>query len=396
MKKIKMQLFGSFKLDSGTAVLGEENFRANKPIRLLIYMLMNREHTLTQFQLIELFWGSDTKKPEGALKTLMYRIRNELKVLGDEIFICTCPGGYQWNPEIEIESDYEQFEQMASQLRKTVDSEKQETLCRKIISSYRGNVSAKVATEPWLLPKVTRYQSVYTDTVNRLCEILREKGAWEEIERICNESMHVDTLNEDTHCLLLTALYGQKKYGLALAQYEKAKKLFYENMGIPVPKKLQQTFQAMMAEAGEKLTDIGRLLEEAREPEKPVGAFFCDYQIFRQIYQMEVRRVERLGIAEFIALFTLRRSNDIWRMSGIDHGLLEGMDILEHAINMSLRVGDVASKYSPTQIIVLLPVCNYEDGMKVAERVQKKFQSRIRNRKLELGYELAELSASRA
>ena len=148
-----------------------------------------------------------------------------------------------------------------------------------------------------------------------------------------------------------------------------------------------------MAETGEHITDIGKILEEAREQDVPDGVFFCDYQIFRQIYRMEMRRVDRLGIAEFIILLTLRRNSRIWRGSNIDHGLIEGMDILEHAVRESLRVGDVASKYSPTQVIVLLPTCTYESGVKVAERIQKNFRKNIGKRKIELMYELAELSA---
>lgn len=326
----------------------------------------------------------------------MYRIRNELKVLGDEKFICTCSGGYQWNPEIEVAADYEQFEKMASELKKAIDTEERERLCREIISAYRGNVSAKLADELWILSKVTWYRSIYIDTVKQLCEILKEKRKWEEMELICNQAMCVDALDEDMHCLLLAAFCGQKKYGLALTQYKKAKQLFYENMGSQAPEKIQKTFRVMMSDVGEKMTDIRRCLEEMEEPEKPVGVFFCDYQTFRQIYQMEVRRIGRLGIAEFIALFTVHKSNDIWERSSVDRGLVEGMKILEGSIRKSLRVGDVAAKYSPTQMIVLLPICTFEDGMKVAERVRKKFEHRIRDRKLELEYDLVELSASKS
>lgn len=392
MKKIKMQLFGNFRLDSGEAVLGEETLRSNMPIRLLVYLLVNRERALTQHHLIDIFWSGDTKNPEGALKTLMYRIRSQLKVLGDEKFICTLPGAYQWNPEIEVVADYEEFEKTVSELRKTDDIARKEMLCREIISLYRGNITAKVADEFWILPKVTCYQSMYMDTVKQLCEILKKEDKWDEIESVCNQAMNVDSLDEDIHCYLITALHGQKKYDLALTQYEKAKRLFYENMGIQTPEKLRKTFQEIMSKNGERITDIGKILEEAREYEIPERVFFCDYQIFRQFYQIEMRRVERLGIAEFIVLFTLRRSRTIQRMPSVDNGLIEGMDILERSIGVSLRIGDVASKYSPTQIIVLLPTCTYEAGVKVAKRVQKNFQNSIGNRKLELEYELSELS----
>lgn len=396
MKKLEMQLFGSFRLDSGEAVLGEGSLRSSKSIRLLAYLLINRDHMLPHQQLIEVFWGNDTKKPEGALKTLMYRIRNELKVLGDETYICTCSGGYRWNPEIEVVADYEQFEKMAAKLKRTKDAEERENLCREIISSYRGNVSAKIADELWILPKVTWYRSIYMDTVNRLCGMLKEKQKWEEMEVLCNQAMCVDSLDEDTHSLLLAALCGQKKYGLALTQYKKSKQLFYENMGIQIPEKIQKTFQAMMPDGGEKLMNIRKLLKDVEEQEKPVGVFFCDYQIFRKIYQMEVRRIERIGIAEFIALFTVRKSDGIWQKPDAAGSLAEGMKILEGSIRKSLRVGDVAAKYSPTQMIVLLPICTFEDGRKVAERIRKKFEHKIRDRKLELEYDLAELSASKS
>lgn len=392
MKKIKMQLFGSFRLESETAFLGEEGLRSNKPTRLLVYLLMNRDSTVTHRQLIELFWEDNGRNPEGALKTLMYRIRSDLKVLGDEKFICTLPGAYRWNPEIEVEADYEKFERLASELRGIDDIGQKEAVCREIITCYRGNVSAKVADEPWILPKVTWYQSVYMDTVKKLCSILKTESRWEEIELLCNQSVAVDALDEDIHCLLIAALRGQGKFDLALAQYEKANRLFYENMGIPCPEKLKKTFQAMLSETGEHMTDIAKLLEDAREPDGPEHVFFCDYQIFRQIYRMEMRRVDRLGIAEFLVLFTLRRSSMIRRTSNIDHGLLEGMDLLERAIRASLRIGDVASKYSPTQIIVLLPTCTYESGIKVAERIGRNFRSSIGNRRLELKYELAEVA----
>lgn len=395
MTKIKMQLFGSFKLDNGEVVLGEESLRSNKLICLLVYLLINRDRALTQHRLIDIFWAGDMKNPEGALKNLIYRLRNELKVLGDEKFIRTLPSAYWWNPEIEIESDYERFEKTASKLKKTEDIVRKEKLCREIIMLYRGNISAKVADEFWILPRVTFYQSIYKDAVKQLCRILEKEEKWEEIELICNQALNADFLDEDIHCLLITALHGQKKYDLALFQYEKAKQLLYENIGIQVPEKLQKTFQEIMSENREKMTDIGGFLEETKELETSVGGFFCDYQIFRQIYRMEIHRMERLGISEVIVLFTIRRSSNIRRMSGVDSGLVEGMDILKHCIEESLRAGDVATKYSMTQIIVLLPTCTYETGVRVAKRIQKNFQNNIGNKKLELGYELSELSAPR-
>ncbi len=395
MKKIKMQLFGSFLLANETAVLGEEKIYSNRLTRLLAYLLIYRNCELTHGQLIEVFVEEDSKNPENALRNLMYRVRSELKVLGDETFICTLPGMYRWNPEIEVETDYEQFEKLSAKLRGTEDEEEREKLCRDIISCYKGNVSAKVADESWILPKVTRYRSVYMDAVKMLCLLLEKKEKWDEIEMICNQALHVDSLDEDVYCLLIKSLHGQKKYDLALSQYETAGRLFYEEMGIRNLEKLKEVFQSMIVENGKYITNIRKILEEVREQDTPYGVFFCDYHVFRQIYRMEMRRADRLGIAEFIILLTLRNGGRIRTAADTDSELLEGMDKLEQSIRTSLRIGDVASKYSPTQVIVLLPTCTYESGIKVAKRIQKNFKENIRKQKLELTYELAELSAHR-
>ena len=87
MEKVRMQLFGNFALSYKGKVLEEEEIRSNKITRMLVYLLMNRENPLPRQRLIEAMWDDDTKNPEGALKNLMYRIRNGLKQLGDEEFI---------------------------------------------------------------------------------------------------------------------------------------------------------------------------------------------------------------------------------------------------------------------------------------------------------------------
>ena len=70
MKKIKLQLFGSFSLQSDTGVLSEELLSSNQLLRLLAYILIYRDKVLTHQDLIEKFWDDDSKNPKGSLKNL--------------------------------------------------------------------------------------------------------------------------------------------------------------------------------------------------------------------------------------------------------------------------------------------------------------------------------------
>ena len=393
MKKIKLQLFGRFCLQSDTGTLNEEMISSNQLLRLLAYMLIYRDKILTHQNLIEVFWDNDSKNPKGALKNIVYRLRNTLKVLGDEEFICTLSEAYQWNPEVKVETDYEQWQKLLTELRNTADETRKEELCIRIVEGYNGNVTDRVANESWILSKVMGYQSQYLDTVKTLCGLLEQQKRWAEIEGYCNEAMKVDSLDEDIHCMYLRSLYGQNKYDLAMLHYEKVNKMFYESMGNYYPEKLRTEFQKLLAENSDIVSDVEDVHKELSAQGESKGAFVCDYQVFRQIYRMEARRLKRLGMAEYVMFLTLRRKNKMYQGAAVDSVLEQGMTHLEEQLRSSLRIGDVVTRYSVTQFIVMLPACSYESGIKVGERIEKQFANVSKKLRLELRVELQELSA---
>lgn len=69
-------------------------------------------------ELGELVWGNGgSSNPMGALKNLIYRLRNTLKQLGPEEYIVSRSGTYGWNEKIELHSDMEEFRYRAEQTR---------------------------------------------------------------------------------------------------------------------------------------------------------------------------------------------------------------------------------------------------------------------------------------
>jgi hypothetical protein len=154
---------------------------------------------------------------------------------------------------------------------------------------------------------------------------------------------------------------------------------------------MQSIFREMLSDRGGDRVQIGDLKRELNEQAPPTGVFLCDYQAFRQIYRMEARRMDRTGMAEFLVILTVRRNGGIVREPANDSTLLEGMDILRNVICRSLRTGDVVAQYNLTQFIMLLPTCSEEACEKVIERLRRRFTKDIKNRRLELLYELEEV-----
>ncbi len=58
------------------------------------------------------------------------------------------------------------------------------------------------------------------------------------------------------------------------------------------------------------------------------------------------------------------------------------MDKLQECIRLSLRKGDVFSKFSPTQFILMLSTGTFENGEGVLERIRRRFRQDFRNREI--------------
>lgn len=390
---LEATIFGKFSLTNGTATLGEDDIQANKLIHLLVYMISRRNTIATREQLTEQFCSENLKNPENAMKNLIYRLRRMLTVLGPEEYICTRQRGYQWNPRIPVRTDYEELEKLSRKIKEQPDNEVRKKLCRKVINGCRGDISIKLACETWLQPQVIHCRMRFLEVTKTLCGIYEQENEWEELEKLCQKIVEKEPLEEDIWYWLIKSLQKQKKYDQALYHYESVKNQFYENLGIGTPKKLQEIFQDVVTDSGIQLTSIVSIKQEAGEKKKPEGAFFCDYQIFRQIYRLEKRRIGRMGISEYLLLLTIRRTGNLWG-GGVaaDTGTIEGVSILEKILRDTLRMGDVVTRNSPTQFLILLSSCSYEAGIVVAKRIQKNFLKKVKHLKMELEYELEELS----
>lgn len=390
-ESMKMQIFDRFILEFRGIRLDEKKVHSRKLIRLLTYLIMNRSRAASQQELIDVFWEDDSRNPAGALKNLMYRLRKSLSIFGDMEYICTVQGAYQWNPKFPVETDYERFAEKTGQVFAEKDRHRKKELCRTVIAEYKRVLCPELVNESWLLPEVLRRQSQYTDVIKELCRIYEEEEEWKNLENLCSEVISTDLPEEDIYCWMIRSLYRQKKRDLAISYYERASRELYDRLGIRNMEKLQQIFREITAESGEQITDIDKLLKEVDEQEKPMGAFLCEYRVFCQFYRIEARRMGRLGIAEYVLLLTVGKMNGcrtVADSTGVEHG----MDIVHKLLSESLRAGDVAARYSFNQYIVLLPICNYEAAKMVAERLKEQFRKQIGRKRMELQYDLKEIS----
>ena len=106
------------------------------------------------------------------------------------------------------------------------------------------------------------------------------------------------------------------------------------------------------------------------EKDKPLGAYKVEYDGFKHIFRFISRYSDRKETGIEILLFTISKKDG----SMIDPlTLSDAMFDLENIIKVSLRIGDVATKYSSCQYLVMLVGANKIKPQEVVERVVKNY-----------------------
>ena len=117
---ITVNTLGKFQITDGKSVLNDDNIRSTMLTKLLVYLIIHRKQSISMEELTEAMWQEEeVENPTGALKNLMYRLRNLLKgKFGETNFILTNRGSYCWNLEVKLAVDVEEFERLLEQAKK--------------------------------------------------------------------------------------------------------------------------------------------------------------------------------------------------------------------------------------------------------------------------------------
>ncbi len=392
-KELRISMLGRFELQVDDVIINDGINRSRKMWNLLAYIVSHRDKLISQQEFINALWGDESgQNPINALKTLLYRIRLLLSPLEKQYsgeFILSQRGSYSWNNAINCKVDVDEFEVLCRRAAdEKLDDMKRISIYREAMEIYRGDFLPKLNMEFWVIPLSVHYHSLYLTAVKRYVDLLERNGLYIEISQACTSAIVIDPLDEDLHCMQIRALIHQGKNSAALTQYEKATDVLYRNLGIKPSEALRRLYVEIMKAHESLETDLGVIQEQLREAVAEPGAFVCEYGFFKEAYRLEIRRAARSGLSVYIGLFTIYTdTGEIPELPLLN----AAMDQLLEAIKSSLRKGDVVSRYSGMQYVVMLPALTYEDGEMVMNRIVNNFYKQIRRKPVKLHYRLQQL-----
>ncbi len=189
------------------------------------------------------------------------------------------------------------------------------------------------------------------------------QGHFASVEELCLNAIRHAPTNELLYTCLIQALLQQKRFAEARHCYEQINEALHQQLGVSPSPKLQQLYQNICQGKMSQESDLVQVIGSLREKAGQKPAFYCDFDQFRSIYQLEARRAPRTGSCLQVVMLNVGETG---RSD-------TGMSQVLHALVHSLRSSDVVARYSDSQFIIMLPDANLEDSQRVMERVSRAY-----------------------
>lgn len=380
--QIQITMFGEFAIRAGEKEIKDTTARTHQLWHLLEYLIAYRHKAITQKELIEVLWpegGIDN--PANALKNLVYRVRSTLGNHGipcAKEMIVYNRGGYRLNNNLNYVVDSEEFSRVC-QLARTAEpgSDQQIKLLTEATRIYKGDYLPGARFETWVVPLSSQYRSQYFQCVYALLEILQGQHRYAEMESICEKATQNDPFEEAAHRYYILSLIRQGKQSKAMGHYSRVTDLFFRELGVSPSAAMRSLYREIAKATHDVEIDLGIVKEDLEESDRTEGAFYCEYEVFKNMYRLEARTAARTGQSVYIGLITVEDADG----NGLDVKLQNKMmDSLYDIIQNSLRKGDVFARFSACQYVLMVSTVTFENCSVVMERIIKRFRNLHRNR----------------
>ena len=373
VEKLKIQMLGTFSIQYGENIIDDNGDRSKKVWLLLAYLIYYRRRAISQEELVNLLWHKEGGNPSGALKTTLHRVRTVLDRLSPSVghdLISYKNGSYTWNPEMEVELDIDAFEQLCKDGIAAYNEQNRFEMLMKAVELYHGDFLEKLSSEPWVVPILAYHHNLYVRAVMELLPVLEFSGRRDEAVALCENAVRLEPYHEELHQILIRNLIEMGQQKRAATVYEEFSRLLLDDFGTMPGEDTRNLYRQALRTVNDRIIHLDLVRSQLQEPNPARGAMICEYDFFKVLYQAEARALVRSGDAVHIGLLTVtgEGGEELSRRS-----LDRAMANLRDQIQSNLRKGDIASRCSVSQFILMLPQANYENSCMVCERVIKAF-----------------------
>ena len=388
---VRLQLFGDF-LIHADEVYDALPAKSRKGVSLITCLILLNGRRIAARRLIRELWGNTVSvNPESALKTLVSRTRGLLRAIDERLGACIVSdaGGYRWQAGEGITADVTGFLSSVRLAKSALTNEEKEAHLKEAISLYHGDLFQTGDMVDGVL-YVNQFHHAYLEAVHSYVDLLKKREAYNEIVSVCRAANRVDDLDDQVHLEMMRALVNLNQRDKAMEEYRIVARRTKKALG-EAPGEDLQAYYRQLTRAGETVKfnmDVIRNELQAEDLDR-TGPFVCDYRAFKEIYNIQMRNLERLSSTMFLAVIMLGDPEKQLNAVRQESGMAALMEILK----TNLRRGDIVTRFSANTVAMLLPTVNYATGNMVMERVESLFFEQYPSTDIAFHYRLSPMSS---
>ena len=374
---VRIQMMGSFLIYINEQRVENPVSKSRKGTALVEYLVLHRGRPVPNQQLLNALWPEHSvTNPENALKTLVSRMRTMLNQMSPGLGACIVSdrGAYHWESMPGMRIDAIELMDIFDALSTERDVNRQRVLYEQVLELYEGDLyqTGDLDGDSGFAQQL---HTQYLTAVYGFIELLRKAEDYNDLIAVCRAALEVDSFDDRLHIELMKAMVSLNRTSDALVQYKHATNLTYRYLGAPPSPEMMAFYQEMNKARQSLKYNLDAIRRELHNSSLERGAFVCDYEMFKAIYNLEMRNLERLGTTMFLGIIMIgddEEGVDSIRQDNIMNGLIE-------ILRDNLRKGDIITHFSTSVVALLLPTVNYKTGSMVMERIRALFYKRYPN-----------------
>ena len=379
--EISVQFFGKFNIVyDGTPLVGEKVHKESQFNRLMIALLYAWPNGVDKDELERFVIGENEMNEEHtALRIIIYKTKKKLVKLGlpDINLIYQEKGVVYWCKEIPVVSDCRMMEEYYTKAEEgkdaenKIDVEKSMLLYMDAAYLYRGEFLELYGAEIQIAHLAKKYRKLFVDCINHASKMMEKLKDWDNLEMLGRFAVLAQPLC-NWEILVMEALVQKRLYEDATTYYSDVVDFYLKECGIYPSEDLMRIMDELEDSMQHSIGTLDSIQENLEEKEELIqGGYYCSFPVFKGIYQMIMRQMERTGLNAYLMLCSLvdKKGNPLRDVNKLD----DLSPDLKEVIEKSIRRGDMFTRYGKGQYLLFLANTSLENCRIVEERIISSF-----------------------
>ena len=387
---IRIKMMGEFVI----TVNGTESkplvVRSRKGVALMGYLILNRGKYVPKQRLLNILWSDYLHvNPENALKTLVSRIRKILNDISSGLGECILSerGGYRWQSLPDMQIDVLLIMDIYEKLAREKSSPLRISLYEQLMKLYTGDLFLTGDIDGGSGYEAALHNE-YLSAIYDYIELLTKEEKYSKIIEVCRRALQIDEVDDRLHMEMMQAQVSSNRIDEAMEQYRKMTNINQRYLDSEPSEEIMDFYQKIVSSSNYLKYNLETVREDLNQFEHSTGAYICEYDTFKIIFNIMRPTLERLGCTMFVGMITLFGQDDLEAGSQL---LEQAVDKLLEIMRINLRRGDLVMRYAPNVAVALLPSVNHTTGNMVMERIRYTFQTQYPSSEIPFHYRLGDL-----